>query len=537
MATGGDPPRFPRSRGERSEAARRARAAADAAVRHARARAGELEKEVARLREVIAGLTGGVPAAEPGSWQDREAAARPALILASGGRPVPGAVRFRRNTALHAARAPAAGFAAAPRAGLAWAAAGPRLGGVLGRGAAAAVVCEVEICVCEVPAGPSPPAPPRRELPEAADARRTPLSPAPSEQLGLLQGDLAKLSGRKGALEEGDELTVELEALPQRLCALEDTAEPKAELEALSEQLGSLAGDAATVSERQGAFEEVGAADAEAEVETACSASEAAPQASTAVLAYLHAHPAALLSGGGGALEAPVAGGAGPGAGFEGSRARRKRGASMGRRARRVRFDLRPVVIGTAFEEEAEAQVQEGAEPTVELQDDLAALSVRQGALEEGAEARGELEALSQRPCAQEATSEQLVSQKGDLAALSERQGALEEGTEPKGEREVLSKPASRHAFSECLFFFLGDFSVAAVLCVAIGPKTGVEALLSSAEARFLGVRPGTAGWPDAEERERVLEGRLQVVQILRADANSVCSVHSHFLYLNVYVS
>ncbi|CAK0831656.1 unnamed protein product, partial [Prorocentrum cordatum] len=429
MATGGDHPRFPRSRGERSEAARRARAAADAAVRHARARAGELEKEVARLREVIAGLTGGVLAAEPGSWQDREAAARPALILASGGRPVPGAVRFRRNTALHAARAPAAGFAAAPRAGLAWAAAGPRLGGVLGRGAAAAVVCEVEICVCEVPARPSPPAPPRRELPEAADARRTPPSSALSEQLGLLQGDLAKLSGRKGALQEGAELTAELEALPQRLCALEDAAEPQAELEALSELLGSLAGDAATVSERQGAFEEYG----------------------TVV------------------LEAP-----------------------SGR-------------LGA---------LEEGAEPTVELQDDLAALSVRQGALEEGAEARGELEVLLQRPCAQEATSEQLVSQKGDLAALSERQGALEEGTEPKGEREVLSKPASRHAFSESLFFFLDDFSVAAVLCVAIGPKTGVEALLSSAEARFLGVRPSSAGWPDAEERERILEGRLQVVQI-----------------------
>jgi hypothetical protein len=107
-------------------------------------------------------------------------------------------------------------------------------------------------------------------------------------------------------------------------------------------------------------FQEVGAADAEAEVDTACSVSEAAPLASTAVLAYLHAHPAALLSGGGGALAAPVAGGTGPGAGFEGSRARRKRGAGMGRRARRVRFDLRPVVIGTAFEEDAEAQVQDG---------------------------------------------------------------------------------------------------------------------------------------------------------------------------------
>ncbi|CAK0817133.1 unnamed protein product, partial [Prorocentrum cordatum] len=99
-------------------------------------------------------------------------------------------------------------------------------------------------------------------------------------------------------------------------------------------------------------YQEVGAADAE--VDTTCSVSEAAPQASAAVLAYQHAHPAARLSGGGGALAAPVAGGTGPGAGFEGSRVRRKRGASTGRRARRVRFDLRPAVIGTAFEEESE---------------------------------------------------------------------------------------------------------------------------------------------------------------------------------------
>ncbi|CAK0836353.1 unnamed protein product, partial [Prorocentrum cordatum] len=116
------------------------------------------------------------------------------------------------------------------------------------------------------------------------------------------------------------------------------------------EAVSSPVGNAADSAEFD--YLEVGAA--EAEVDTACSVSEAAPQASTAVLAYLHAHPAALLSGGGGALAAPVAGGTGPGAGFEGSRVRRKRGASTGRRARRVRFDLRPVVIGTAFEEESE---------------------------------------------------------------------------------------------------------------------------------------------------------------------------------------
>ncbi|CAK0871371.1 unnamed protein product [Prorocentrum cordatum] len=173
----------------------------------------------------------------------------------------------------------------------------------------------------------------------------------------------------------------------------------------------------------------------------------------------------------------------------------------------------------------------EGAEPTVELKGDLAALSVRQGALEESAEATCELEALSQRPCALEATSEQLVSQKGDLAALSEQRGTLAEGAELMGEREVLSRPlyalealceqreakmASRHVFSESLFYFLDDFTVAAMMCVAIGPKSGVESLLSSAEARFIDVRPGSVGWPNAEKRERIFEGRLQVVQMPR---------------------
>ncbi|CAK0910061.1 unnamed protein product [Prorocentrum cordatum] len=99
------------------------------------------------------------------------------------------------------------------------------------------------------------------------------------------------------------------------------------------------------------------------------------------------------------------------------------------------------------------------------------------------------------------------------------------------GEREVLSRPlnalealceqreakmASRHAFSESLFYFLDDFTVAAMMRVAIGPKSGVESLLSSTEARFIDVKPGSVGWPDAEERERILEGRLQVVQMPR---------------------
>ncbi|CAK0861013.1 unnamed protein product, partial [Prorocentrum cordatum] len=191
------------------------------------------------------------------------------------------------------------------------------------------------------------------------------------------------------------------------------------------------------------------------------------------------------------------------------------------------------VVVGVS--EEALAgrlgALVEGAEPAVELKGDLAALPVRQGAFEESAEAKCELEVLSQRPCALGAASEQLVSQEGDLAALSEQRGALAEGAEPMGEREVLSEPlnalealceqreakmASRRACSESLFYFLDDFTVAAMMCVAIGPKSGVESLLSSAEARFIDVSPGSVGWPDAEERERILEGRLQVVQMPR---------------------
>ncbi|CAK0877502.1 unnamed protein product [Prorocentrum cordatum] len=45
----------------------------------------------------------------PGSWQDRERAARPALRLAAAGARVPGSARRRRNAAWHAAVAPAAG--------------------------------------------------------------------------------------------------------------------------------------------------------------------------------------------------------------------------------------------------------------------------------------------------------------------------------------------------------------------------------------------------------------------------------------------
>ena len=69
----------------------------------------------------------------PGSWQDRELAARPALVRATAGRRVSGAARRRRNTALHARRSPPSGFARASGAELAWAAAGPRLGWATGQ--------------------------------------------------------------------------------------------------------------------------------------------------------------------------------------------------------------------------------------------------------------------------------------------------------------------------------------------------------------------------------------------------------------------
>ena len=65
---------------------------------------------------------------QPGSWRDREAAARPALKSAVAGRRVSGRSRLRRNTALHARLVPHGGFAGASQSGLAWAAAGPRLG-------------------------------------------------------------------------------------------------------------------------------------------------------------------------------------------------------------------------------------------------------------------------------------------------------------------------------------------------------------------------------------------------------------------------
>ena len=82
---------------------------------------------VRRLQAAVAAV-GKAAKGGPGSWQDREAAARPALRLAASGCRVPGATRRRRNAAWHAQLAPAGGFARASAAGISLAAAGPRLG-------------------------------------------------------------------------------------------------------------------------------------------------------------------------------------------------------------------------------------------------------------------------------------------------------------------------------------------------------------------------------------------------------------------------
>ncbi|CAK0861522.1 unnamed protein product, partial [Prorocentrum cordatum] len=63
-----------------------------------------------------------------------------------------------------------------------------------------------------------------------------------SEQLGALRSDLAGLSKRQGALEEGAELKGELEVLSGRLSALEEGGGAKGELAALSERLLVLEG-------------------------------------------------------------------------------------------------------------------------------------------------------------------------------------------------------------------------------------------------------------------------------------------------------
>ncbi|CAK0883699.1 unnamed protein product, partial [Prorocentrum cordatum] len=113
-ATAGRPTR----RGSALRRKEEAEVGASAARRRARAR-----RLLAAAAAVGKAASGG-----PGSWQDREAAARPALRRAAAGRRVPGAMRRRRNAAWRALLAPAGGFARAPAAGLSRAAAGPRMG-------------------------------------------------------------------------------------------------------------------------------------------------------------------------------------------------------------------------------------------------------------------------------------------------------------------------------------------------------------------------------------------------------------------------
>ena len=81
---------------------------------------------------------------KPGSWQDRERAARPALVSAVEGLRVAGASRQRRNAALHAARAPPSGFLKASAEEIAKATQGPRLGFQLeAEDAVRGAVCDV----------------------------------------------------------------------------------------------------------------------------------------------------------------------------------------------------------------------------------------------------------------------------------------------------------------------------------------------------------------------------------------------------------
>ncbi|CAK0804088.1 unnamed protein product [Prorocentrum cordatum] len=136
----------------------------------------------AALRNLLAA------AAAPGSWQDRERAARPALRLATAGARVPGSARRRRNAAWHAAVAPAAGFARACDAAISAAASGPRLG---------------------APAPCTPPAAPRQVAPTTPTKLR-------KEALSWPEGWQALESAGKGLGDDddGDETSEQPTAAP-----------------------------------------------------------------------------------------------------------------------------------------------------------------------------------------------------------------------------------------------------------------------------------------------------------------------------------
>ena len=128
-----------------------ARWAADNLVRRLDRELREAKAVIASLRlQLECGSRGDAAEAEA---RRREAIARPALVERVRGRRETRAQRLRRNVAWHAERCPSAD---APPQEWRRAERGPRLpGGALpgdGRGGAAqsAIVCEVEICVCEV---------------------------------------------------------------------------------------------------------------------------------------------------------------------------------------------------------------------------------------------------------------------------------------------------------------------------------------------------------------------------------------------------
>ncbi|CAK0840194.1 unnamed protein product [Prorocentrum cordatum] len=85
-----------------------------------------------RMAALVAGCRAGPW--PPGSWQDREQAARPALRSAAAGLRVAGRPRRRRNAAWHAADPPPRGFARATDEELEASAAGPRLPAFAGQG-------------------------------------------------------------------------------------------------------------------------------------------------------------------------------------------------------------------------------------------------------------------------------------------------------------------------------------------------------------------------------------------------------------------
>ncbi|CAK0887633.1 unnamed protein product [Prorocentrum cordatum] len=173
-----------------------ARAAANRLFQRLVQELSEARLEIERLKGLLV-PAGGVA---PGSWRDRELAARPALQAAAAGARVCGRRRRRRNAAWHALRVPVGGFTTASDAAIAEVAAGPRLGAFGGLAAREPVECIVEICLAEAavvllrlevevcaaePAG---------SRPVGAPARRTPLRSAAMPYIPKPPGVWGRLS-------------------------------------------------------------------------------------------------------------------------------------------------------------------------------------------------------------------------------------------------------------------------------------------------------------------------------------------------------